>query len=1137
MKKIIFLVIACSFSYLSNAQFNSNAPWMKELEAQKKSKRTNEPLKFQEIVDAFNEYWKDKDYTKKGSGYKPFKRWEDFWKDCLNDDGTLMSAKQIWDAGLQKNASYNRKVDQSNWIALGPDDFIDRSFSSSNIGRVNTIIVDPIDSNTYYAGTPAGGIWKSLDAGASWVPLSDELPQIGVSAIAIDPVDNNIIYIGTGDDDANDTVSVGLLKSTDGGQTWETTGLNFDISRAENINEIYLDPTDRTKVFVSTSDGFYKSTDSGANFIRTLGANLNDAKLKPGDSNVIYAVSDSRVYKSTNNGDSFSIITNGLPSSSTRLAIDVTPANSDYVYILSAGDNSSFQGVYRSTDSGDSYTKSSSLSTNVFGAGQAWYDMAIAVSDTNADEIYTGELDIWKSTDGGVSFTQVNQWFSRTPSYTHADIHFLRFFEGDLYCGSDGGIFKSTNGGTTFSDLTEKMQIGQFYKIAVSKSNGKSKKMAGGLQDNGSFGLTGSGEWNVYGGGDGMDAAIDPNDDDKYYGFMQRGQNLWISNNGGLSQVARVSEPDPKTSPNDTQEFFGNWITPLKVNKEGEVYAGYNAVFRLDQDKFVQVSPKLSSSTGIAKFEIDPSNSDIMYAAISNTLRKSTDRGVTFNVVESFTRSITSIIVHSADSNIVYATTSGTSGKVYQSVNGGLDFTDITGDLPNVPKLVIKHQGGHSANPLFIGTTTGVYRTDDTTPGVWEVFDKNLPNVPVRDLEININDANITAATYGRGVWQSEIPVELVDNDVRLLAINTSSIEINCGDIAPSIEVQNNGLNVISSLDIEYIVDGNSNTTSWTGNINSNETQMIELPQLNVDLGVHTLNIITSTAGDANAGNNSLSSVFITNKEASIEVNDFENSGDDVLIVGGSWERGVPTGTNLNTAASGQNVYGTNLDGDYANSSTSYLVSNCYDLSSVENPVLKFNMAFDIELDWDFINVEYSLDGGLSWTILGSANDPNWYNSDTLPNASNCNNCPGAQWTGTDATMKEYSYDLAAFINEPSFLFRFNFVTDQAVTQEGVIIDDLVIEGNFLSVEDVVNRPALSLFPNPSTGVFNIQWRNAANISYTVTDLTGKVIASQKELTSSDNSAQIDLSNYARGMYFLNVNLDGVEETQKLIKN
>ena len=104
---------------------------------------------------------------------------------------------------------------------------------------------------------------------------------------------------------------------------------------------------------------------------------------------------------------------------------------------------------------------------NIFNSTQAWYDLALAVSDTDEDELYVGVLDIWKSSNGGDSFSQINQWFSRTPSYTHADIHFLRFYDGELYCGSDGGFFRSDNGGNTFTDLTVGMEISQFYRISV----------------------------------------------------------------------------------------------------------------------------------------------------------------------------------------------------------------------------------------------------------------------------------------------------------------------------------------------------------------------------------------------------------------------------------------------------------------------------------------------------------------------------------------------------------------------------------------------------------------------------------------------------------------------------------------------
>lgn len=1136
MKKItcVLMIISSCFGY---SQF-SNSPWGQELKEQRKqksfAKSSNTPLKFEDIVKEFNDYWKDKDPTQKGSGYKPFKRWENYWKDCLNDDGSLMTPAQVNTAIAQKKFLNNKNTNLSNWEPMGPTDFIDRSYSSANIGRVNAIAVDPNNDQIYYAGTPAGGLWKSIDAGVNWNSLTDELPQIGVSAIAIDPTDSNIIYIGTGDDDAFDTYSIGLLKSIDGGLTWNPTGLSFS-NTSTVINEVYIDRSGGdNKVFVSSNYGFFKSTDGGFVFKKTLDAELNDVKLKPGDSNVIYAASNSSVYKSINNGESFFRITpsKGLPVSSSRLVLGVSEANPEYVYVLSSyGRNNIYQGLFKSTDSGESFTLTANKK-DIFENTQAWYDLALTVSDMNAEEVYTGVLNIWKSTDGGDSFKKINEWYNRSPSYTHADIHFLRFFNGQLFCGSDGGFFKSTDGGVTFTDLTKGMQIGQFYKIAVSKQN--SNKMAGGLQDNGSFGLTEYKEWNVYGGGDGMDAAVDPIDENIYYGFMQGGANLWISINAGTSQTFSVGKP---------KKAKGNWVTPLAINKEREVYAAYDAIYKLDGDAFERVSTDFLKS--IDNLEIDPNNSDIMYVSLGNFLYKSVDKGVSFSVLKTFDRNITSIAVHYSDSSTIYVLTSGTYGKVYKSNDGGNDFIDITGNLPKIPKIVIKHQGRHIDNPLFVGTTVGVYRIDDTLTE-WETFDNNMPNTSITDLEINLEEGNITAATYGRGVWQSLIPVKTVQNDISLLAIEVPDTEVNCDNILTSIKVKNNGTESITSINIEYKVNGNVNNTTWDGNLASSESVFIDLPIMNLDFGINKVDVITTIANDTFADNNYSSKTIIKNKTGIGNVlNEFETSSDELVVFNPGfysvlWERGEPTGELLNSAFSGKSVYATNLSGNYPDNTLGYLVSECYNLSVMIDPVLKFRMAFDLEENWDFMNIEYSTDNGINWQILGDATDPNWYNSDRSPIFyDDCYNCPGAQWTGTDTTLKEYTYNLATLSNENNFIFRFNFVSDGGTVKEGVVIDDLIIEeGGILSGGDTIgDLLGFSLYPNPSKGGVNIYWKDAAKVSYEISDISGKIIETNNNLDSSKGVAELSLASYTTGMYFIRIAIDNNIVFRKLIRN
>jgi len=1041
-KPLLLLLIFFTFS-ITIAQINSGAPWMEDLNIESRTS----PLKFQEIVDVASAYWETHDKDARGSGYKPFKRWENHWKNYINEDGYLPSSTELWNTWLTKKSQIkaqnnlrNRQTDVSNWISLGPTDFANQATSTANIGRINSIIVDPNNPNIYYAGAPAGGIWKSIDAGLNWTPLIDELPQIGVSGIAIDYNDPNIIYIATGDDDAGDSFSVGVWKSVDGGTTWSQTGLN-PTNSPNRMNDIYIHPTDSNILWVATTSGVYKTIDAGVIWTKTLTGSIRDIKVKPQDPNIIYAVSSTKFYKSTDAGDSFVETGTGLPAISSRLVIDVTSANSDVVYVVSSDSDNEYQGIFKSTDNGDTFSEKANT-VNIFEITQTWFDLALAVSDTDEDEIYVGVLNIWKSTDGGDSFTQTNQWNVHNVSYTHADIHLLRFFNGELYAGTDGGFFKSNDGATTFTDLTVGMEIGQFYRISVSQQT--SGKIAGGLQDNGGFGFTNN-QWNHYHGGDGMEGVIDPNNDNLYYGFMQFGQNLFVSSNSGLGGTQSFSGPEN-----------GNWITPLNINRESEVYAGYSSIYQFDGATWTAISPSFGQDIDV--LEIDTGSPNNMYVAINNGLRKSTDRGVSFTLIESFSSNITSIEVNNNDSNIVYVTTSGTNGKVLKSTDGGDTFTDITGSLPNVTKNIIKHHEENLLNTLYLGTSIGIYHYDDSTT-TWETFENNLPNTSVTDLAISLIDNNITASTYGRGVWRSDLPTQqLADVDVKLIRIENPVFDnIICGNASPTILVKNNGLNTITSIDITYTIDDGSDISfTWNGSLASTETTTIDLPTLNLSLGAHDLDISVSVTNDTFPNNNDASTNFYSNTNGVSEIiNTFEAEDDDLITFnegGGTpmWERGVPTGTQLNTATSGTSVYGTVLDGNHPDLTKAFLISKCYDLSVIISPVLKFNMAFVIEPDWDLVYIQYTLDNGSSWSLLGGPSDPNWYNSSRIAGdglADDCYNCVGGQWTGTNTTLTEYSYDLNPLASETSVIFRFVYHSDQSVNDEGAVIDDFVIDG------------------------------------------------------------------------------------------
>ena len=300
-------------------------------------------------------------------------------------------------------------------------------------------------------------------------PLTDYLPQIGVSGIAVHPTDPQTIYIATGDDDAGDSYSVGVFKSTDGGATWNNTGSLT--GNPNSMNDIYIHPTDTETVLVATSSGVHKTTNGGTSWSRKLSGNIRDLKMRPNDPTVWYAASNNTFYKSSDSGESFQNIQIPALFNSQRIVMDVTPKDPDYVYFVSAGSNSSFNGVWKSTNSGDSFTQTAETD-DIFESTQAWYDLALTVSDKDVNKVYVGVLNIWSSTDGGDNFTKLNNWSSPdTESYTHADIHILRFIDGKFFAGTDGGIYVSTNHGTNFTDLTENLDISQFYKISVAQQN------------------------------------------------------------------------------------------------------------------------------------------------------------------------------------------------------------------------------------------------------------------------------------------------------------------------------------------------------------------------------------------------------------------------------------------------------------------------------------------------------------------------------------------------------------------------------------------------------------------------------------------------------------------------------------------
>ncbi len=732
---------------------------------------------FYETVDAFEQYWQGREITK-GCGYKPFKRWEDHWRNRLNADGTRKVESEVYDEFEKFKMNYaNRDNDfQGNWTNLGPIEKPGNSGTGqpNGNGRVNAIAFHPVNSSIIYVGAPAGGLWISEDAGSTWISYTDNMPTLGVSSIVVDYVNPSVIYMGTGDRDASDATGMGVYRSADGGQTWNqwNTGMGN-----RTVGRLLMHPTDNSTIFAATDGGLYKTTNSGLNWYKVKSGNMKEVVFKSDDPNIVFASGGGNFYRSSDGGESFVLITSGIGSAS-RAVIAVSAADPDVVYFHTVS-GSAFAGLYRSDDAGLSFTLKSS-SPNIMGydcdggsGGQGWYDLDLACDPTNADIIYSGGVNVWKSLNGGASWTMSSHWYGGCGKpAVHADCHVLEFspLNGNLYAGNDGGIYSSaTNGGSWF-ELTSGLAISQIYKIGQAKTN--KDKVMNGYQDNGSATFLGDSQgFLTVMGGDGMDCSYDHSNDAYAYGEYY---------NGG--SISRILNNQNQGSISGGIGESGAWVTPfsLDVTDAETMYVGMKNIWRSHNIRSYNVQWQKISNIGggnCKAVEQSEANNDIFYVSKGNggfykteNLTSANPAWVDLGNQKPSTGTVTDIETNPFDENVVYITLDS---KVFKSEDKGLTWNDISLNMPNVSTNTIEYYK-HDDEGLYVGTDAGIYYKNATMSD-WILFSDSLPvSANFTEIEIFLDDADpandaVRASTYGRGLWSSPAyygtPVADFDSD------------------------------------------------------------------------------------------------------------------------------------------------------------------------------------------------------------------------------------------------------------------------------------------------------------------------------------------------------------------------------------
>lgn len=747
-------------------------------QAQAQSKHWTELMQdpnaqFSATVNAANA-WFETHPTGKGSGWKQFKRWEYYMESRIAEDGsqslpsrTLPEMEKYYQSHPEL---YNQKRNSSNgnWQVLGPVFMPANGTGQPNgIGRTTCLAFHPTDPQVLWVGSPSGGVWKSEDYGNTWIDLIGGLTRLGVSAIVVHPTQPDTIIIGTGDRDGSDAPGYGVWWSTNAGATWvpRNTGMGN-----REVHSILMHPSNPNILLASCQDRIYRSTDLGANWtlVYNVSEDFKELVFHPGDPNIVYAASND-FFRSSDNGVTWGQITSGVATGASRIAIAVTANNPNYVY-LTLANNTAFMRELRSTDAGLNFT-TRSTTPNIMGydvtggtGSQAWYDLVALGDPNNADHIFAAGINTWESFDGGTTWSIVTHWVgSGGNPPVHADHHVLGFspHTGDLFIGNDGGLHRSSNMGVSFTEISSGMGIAQVYKIGQSQNT--RDLVINGYQDNGTA-IYRNGTWSTEIGGDGMECIIDPTTDQVMYGALYYGE-IRRSDNNGLSFSTIVGSLTKN----------GAWVTPYKLHptNANTMFAGFRELFRSTNCKsaatgavtWTQISAFGGTST-IRDIAISPSNPDILYLSRSgtanfyrtNNANAASPTWIDLDAGMPGTGNPTDIEIDPDDPNHLWMTF-GT--NPYESVDGGVSWTDISGTMPAITMNTIVLDTASPVKALYVGTDAGVFYRDNTMAN-WISYSVGLPPVEITELEIyydaECRDLDmLRAGTYGRGLYESDL--------------------------------------------------------------------------------------------------------------------------------------------------------------------------------------------------------------------------------------------------------------------------------------------------------------------------------------------------------------------------------------------
>lgn len=1019
-----------------------------------------------------------------------------------------------------------------NWVERGP---------SNCGGRTRAILVDLNDATrkTVWSGSVAGGLWKTTDitqTNPTWTNQNDFFDNMAISCITQAPGNPQVMFFGTGEGNNNsDAVrGLGIWKSTNGGTTWS------QLTSTNNSNYYYCNRVfaigNGDTVLAATRTGLYRSVNGGTTWTKVLGTGISSAGGN--DAEDIERMSNGTLYVTMNNGNASSgtihkSFNNGVTWTTPRtingltigreIELAVTEVDTNVVWgIVESG--GIIRSIIRSTNAGNNFDTTTAYPNDADGGipdydisrSQGWYDISIAADPNNVNVCYVGGIDLFKTTNAGVSWQQVSHWYGGFGfQEVHADQHLALFEPGNssvIYFGNDGGIYRSSNATATIPTITTKeinYNTTQFYAADIHPTT--DNFYLAGAQDNGSHRFTQSGINNTteVTGGDGAFCHIDQNQ--PTYQFTSYVYNAYYrSTNGGTSfsgsgltfgtRTGRFINPtDYDDSLNIMYAAYGNgnylrWSNPQTGNTNTTVtVTALNNIMV----SAVKVSPNIlgrvyfgTSSGRVVRVDNAHSASGTVAGTLINPSGLPTGY---VNCIE---------VEDGNDDHVIIVYSSYGVNSIWETRNGGIAWTSVEGNLPDMP-IRWALMNPNRPHQVLIATELGVWSTDSLNSAAtnWQPTNSGLSNTRTDMLKLRKSDKMVVAATHGRGVFTSNV----------------------FGPFNPSANV-----NFSADKRVTYIntpiqfTSTSSGATTYLWNFGDGTTSTSAAPTKNYTAAGNYNVTLTINGGPGTLTINNYIKIlpyrgvpYLAADGGNFETNQNDFGANNVS--GTPFELGFSTIAGKSGTFSGNNAWVTSLTTAYIDNSEAQLLTPNFNCTAAGNYTLSFYTKYKVESTWDGFRVEYSIDKGTNWLPLGTTTAVNWYD---YANTSTGRPFPSNQAYFSNATTMasfvQKSFTTNVFAGQSQVCFRFIFKSDVSLTDAGVAIDNVELNGpvNSALPVSIGNLMAKRLnaeealvkwntYSEKNNKGFEVYKKDATNTNWVLVDfVTGKINSSEAQYYS-----------------------------------